>query len=281
MLHPQPDEPRDEAAPEEARSLRRAPAAELSAAPAPDLDPSWRAGRKLAEARRQRGWSLDDVAERIRVRRDYLAALEDMNVKILPGKAYTLAFLRSYAKELGIDERAIVEQFQDESALTRNDAVKQIRTPTSKPRNQRPWMGAAVVLVAAAMFVGWRAWEISQPQEEPVVATAPANGAAAPGDSGVLVERRVVEVRAVTEAWIETRGPDGTVFLSRTLQAGDVYRPDPSPGWTLHARDGGAFELFVDGVPAGPLGTAGMPVLGRSIDDIQPMTQAQLSRPRS
>jgi hypothetical protein len=91
----------------------------------------------------------------------------------------------------------------------------------------------------------------------------------------------VVEIRATAEAWLEARGPDGTVFLSRTLQPGDVYRPDASPGWTLHARDGGAFELFVDGASAGLLGTPGMPVLGRAIDDIQPLAQAGLTRPRS
>jgi hypothetical protein len=71
------------------------------------------------------------------------------------------------------------------------------------------------------------------------------------------------------------------VFLDRTLQAGDVYRPDPSPGWTLHARDGSAFELYVNGMPAGPLGAAGMPVLGRQIDEIEPLAQAELTPPRS
>ena len=281
MLHPAPNEPQGEPEEAQARVHRRAAEPVLSAGPAPDLDPTWRAGRKLAEARRQRGWTLDEVADRIRVRREFLAALEDMNVKLLPGKAYTLAFLRSYAKELGVDEKAIVEQFQDESALTRDEAVKHMRMPTSKPRKQRPWMGAVIVLMAAAGFVAWRAWESSQtPEQDQASVTAPGSGAVRP-DAPTVTERRVVEVRAVAEGWLETRGPDGTVFLSRTLQAGDVYRPDSSPGWTLHARDGAAFELYVDGVPAGPLGTAGMPVLGRQIDEIQPMTQAQLQRPRS
>jgi hypothetical protein len=37
----------------------------------------------------------------------------------------------------------------------------------------------------------------------------------------------------------------------------------------------------VNGAPAGPLGPAGMPVLGRAIDEIQPDAQAGLVRPRS
>lgn len=278
MLEPQPNEPQSE--PDvEARAQRQT----RPAAPPPELDPAWRAGRKLSEARRQRGWSIEEVADRIRVRKEFLEALEDMNVKLLPGKAYALAFLRSYARELGMDEKAILDQFQDESALTREDASKQIRNPTSKPRRQRPWTLAAAVVVIAALFVGWRAYEANNaPGEE--VAAAPAAVNTDPGLPMATqgpVTRHVVEVRANAEAWLEARGPDGTVFLSRTLQPGDVYRPDASPGWTLHARDGGAFDLFVDGASAGPLGTAGMPVLGRSIDEIRPLTQAQLQSPRS
>lgn len=249
---------------------------------APAFDPAWRAGRKLAEARIQRGWSLDDVAERIRVRREFLEALEDMNVKLLPGKAYALAFLRSYARELGIDEKAIVDQFQDESALTRQDAHRQIRSPASKPHRERPWLMAAAVVLVAAGFMGWRALQAGGgdvASEAPVAAAASA--AIAPAAASPVAQARVVEVRALGEAWIEARGPDGTVFLSRTLRPGDVYRPDASPGWTLHARDGGMFELYVNGAYGGLLGSAGMPVLGRPIDGVRPLTQAEMATPRS
>ncbi len=281
MLQPVPTDPPTEPTSVDARAQRQRPAS-----PPPELDPAWRAGRKLSEARRQRGWSLEEVADRIRVRREFLEALEEMNIKLLPGKAYALAFLRSYARELGIDERAIVDQFQDESALTREDAHKQIRNPSSKPRRARPWMPAAGLVLVAAAFVGWRFVAVNgaeDVQREPAVAASGASngGAVTPASTAAPAEHRVVEIRALTEAWLETRGPDGTVFLSRTLQPGDVYRPDPSPGWTLHARDGGAFQLFVNGADAGLLGDAGRPVLGRQIDGIQPITQAQLTPPRS
>lgn len=282
MLQPAPNEPQGESATVDARAQRQ----QRAAAPPLELDAAWRAGRKLSEARRQRGWTLDEVAERIRVRKEFLEALEEMNVKLLPGKAYALAFLRSYARELGIDEKAIVDQFQDESALTREDAQRQIRNPTSKPRRERPWMFAAGVVIVVTALVGGRALYVNSRQD---VAEAPAAvaGTATPGPAtpaataSTASERRVVEIRALTPAWLEARGPDGTVFMSETLQPGDVYRPDASPGWTLHARDGGAFELYVNGATAGLLGTAGMPVLGRSIDGIEPLTQAQLTPPRS
>ena len=270
MLQPPPSEPPMPADGNGARAQRLKPDA-----PALALDPAWRAGRKLTEARKQLGLSLEEVAERIRVRREFLEALEAMNVKLLPGKAYALAFLRSYARALGMDERAIVDQFQDECALTREDAQKQIRNPISKPNRERPWLAAAALGALALGFVGWRALQSgSQPAPAPVE-SAQGGGRAGPGVQPVApVAGRVIEVRALAQAWLEARGPDGTVFLSRTLEPGDVYRPDASPGWTLHARDGGAFELYVNGAAAGSLGTAGMPVLGRSIDGIQPITHA-------
>jgi cytoskeleton protein RodZ len=248
-----------------------------------DFEPGMRAGAKLAEARRQLGLSLQEIADRIRVRREFLEALEAMNIKLLPGKAYALAFLRSYARALGLDEKAIVEQFQDESALSREDAQKQIRNPSSKPRPHRPWVGAALVLAAAVGFVGWQALTKRDPapaQTAEILAPPMLAGAASTPVSA-HAEARVVEIRALAQGWLEARGPDGTVFLSRTLEPGDVYRPDPSPGWTLHARDGGAFEMFVNGTSAGLLGPVGQPVLGRPIDGIVPMAQAELPSPRS
>lgn len=246
------------------------------------LDPSLKAGEKLEEARRQLGLSLEEVSERIRVRREFLEALEAMNIKVLPGKAYALAFLRSYAKALGLDVAAIVEQFQDECALSREDAHQQIRAPESRPHPERPWLAAAALVLIAAGFVGYRAMQ----QHDSVISAESDGAALAPAASEdwaagapLGVQERRIEIRALEEAWLEARGPDGTVFLSRTLAPGDIYRPDPSPGWTLHARDGGAFEIYVGGAYGGLLGEAGKPVLGRQMDEIQPIAHAEALRP--
>jgi cytoskeleton protein RodZ len=264
MLQPSPSEPVPVDETPVAQPQRAEP-------PALDIDPEWRAGKKLAEARRQLGISLQEASDKIRVRSEFLAALEAMNIKLLPGKAYALAYLKSYAQLLGLDPVAIVEQFQAESALTREDAQSQIRAPVSRPHPERPWLAALAIVVVAAGFVAWRAFasaEQDHPADAAQSAQAPTTRLAAAPAAEAGAPRRDVEIRALTEAWLEARGPDGTVFLSRTLQPGDVYRPDPSPGWKLHAHDGAAFEVLVDGVVVGPLGEAGKPVLGKPIDEI-------------
>jgi len=237
------------------------------------LDPNLRAGEKLAAARAHLGLSLEQVSDRLRVRRDYLDALETMNLKVLPGRAYTLAYLRSYAQHLGLDPASIVAQFQRESALAREDVKSQLRNPESKPRRERPWMAALLIASVAAAFVGWRAFtDTAQdprvlPVEEARAPEAPVE-AVTPEPVGPTISRIVVELRATKPAWLEVRGPDGTIFFTRELGVGEGYRPDVGAGWTIHAKDGGAFELFVDGVSRGPLGDEGSPVLGRRVDAI-------------
>jgi len=276
----------------DAQAATRAAAAEAQLG----LDPSLRGGEKLTRAREHLGLTLEHVADRLRVRRDYLVALETMNMKVLPGRAYGLAYLRSYAAHLGLDPAAIVAQFQNESALTREDVNPQLRNPESKPRRERPWLAAVVIALAAAGFLGWRAYEdlssdprlirphgapaLVAPQEE--ASEAPATPATANAEPAAPVAPRVVvELRALQTAWLEVRGPDGTIFFTREMKAGEGYRPDVGAGWTIHAKDGGAFELFVDGTTRGTLGDVGSPVLGRRVDAIalQPV-RAPSTKPR-
>src|SRR5262245_9150737 len=118
------------------------------------LDPALKAGQKLEAAREQLGLTLDQVASRTRVRREFLEALEEMNAKLLPGKAYTLPYLRSYVRELGLEKTDIVEQFQREVALSREDVLPQVRDPQSRPRSTRPWLASAAIGLIAAGLVG-------------------------------------------------------------------------------------------------------------------------------
>lgn len=239
-----------------------------------------RAGQRLAQARMDLGWSIEQAAERIKVRPEFVAALEAMNIKLLPGKAYAIAYLRSYAAVLGLPVDEVVNQFRRESALTREDATPQIHNPMSKPARERPWLAALALGIVAAGFIGWRA--ITDTAEKDTQ-TAAADGAqiAAPaqparpvapeadpsGEPFGLAAQRV-EVRALVDAKIDVRAPNGTVFFEGILPAGRSIRPDAGAGWTMHALDGGAFEVFLNGQSVGALGAAGAPVLGRRVDAI-------------
>jgi cytoskeleton protein RodZ len=74
-------------------------------------------GATLVEAREKRKLSLPDAQKELRVRERYLAALEAEQWDVLPGEAYTRAFLRSYAEFLGLDGTLYVDEYNERIAV--------------------------------------------------------------------------------------------------------------------------------------------------------------------
>lgn len=58
---------------------------------------------KLKEAREAAGYSIDYVAEKLNIRKQYLLALEEGNYDIMPGKVYTEGYKKMYYEFLGIN----------------------------------------------------------------------------------------------------------------------------------------------------------------------------------
>ena len=71
-----------------------------------------RVGADLRAARHRLGWELPEVAAGLRIRLPYLEALEDGRIVDLPGNAYALGFLRTYATALGLDPLRTVAAVQ-------------------------------------------------------------------------------------------------------------------------------------------------------------------------
>jgi cytoskeleton protein RodZ len=114
-----------------------------------------RAGADLREARERLGWSLQDVAAELRIRLPYLEALEDGRISQLPGNAYAVAFMRTYARALGLDDEEIVRRFKAEAAQVsrRTELVFPIPMP------QRGFPAGAMlllgILLAVGAYTGW------------------------------------------------------------------------------------------------------------------------------
>jgi cytoskeleton protein RodZ len=73
-------------------------------------------GATLVEAREKRKLSLADAQKELRIRERYLTALEAEEWDVLPGEAYTRAFLRSYAEYLGLDGTLYVDEYNERVA---------------------------------------------------------------------------------------------------------------------------------------------------------------------
>lgn len=84
-------------------------------APAPSAPSGQVIGSLLRETRERLGHSLPAVATALRIRQPYLQAIELGRYHELPGSAYAVGFVRSYADYLGLDGNEIVRRFKQES----------------------------------------------------------------------------------------------------------------------------------------------------------------------
>ena len=71
-----------------------------------------RIGETLREARERKNLTLKDAEEATKIRLKYLQDLENENFENLPGRAYAIGFLKTYAKYLQIEDQALVEEFK-------------------------------------------------------------------------------------------------------------------------------------------------------------------------
>ena len=107
-----------------------------------------RAGADLRAARERLGFSLDDVAYTLRIRTPHLEALEEGRISLLPGNAYALAFVRTYATALGLDPEEMVRRFKAEAA----EFNRRTNLVFPVPMPERSLPGGAVVLLGLVLF---------------------------------------------------------------------------------------------------------------------------------
>ncbi|MDY7559231.1 helix-turn-helix domain-containing protein [Pseudomonas sp. 10B1] len=68
-------------------------------------------GETLRQGRESKNWSLPDVASRLNLTVAFLGNVETGDFEKLPGHTFARGYIRAYAKLLGLDQTALVQQF--------------------------------------------------------------------------------------------------------------------------------------------------------------------------
>jgi cytoskeleton protein RodZ len=120
-------------------------------------------GSVLAAARLRAGLTLNDVAARTRVARPLLESLEAENWDALPAPVYVRGFIKLYAREVGLDARAVLRLLESQTEA-RVEAEVQAETEADAADRRATWdsirwraaysMAIAIVVVVtlAALF---------------------------------------------------------------------------------------------------------------------------------
>jgi cytoskeleton protein RodZ len=246
-----------------------------------------RVGEELREARIALGVSVEDAATQLRINKRYLQALEEGRIKDLPGAAYAVGFVRSYATALGLDADDAVRRFRDMSgtAVTKSGDLV---FPEPVPRRGIPTGVLAALGLALAMggYIAWYQWsgrgervvdavpplpprleraaDATTPRETPTapVAEPPAPApapVAAPPPPRIDPDKPRVVIRAKGESWVQIRdNAANRVITDRVLRAGETIEIPNRPGFVLTTGRAESLDILLDGREVDPFGGPGV-----------------------
>jgi cytoskeleton protein RodZ len=177
-----------------------------------DLDsPLETVGQDLRAARQRRGDDLATVSKALKIRKDHLEALEEDRIENLPGRAYAVGFVRTYADYLGLDAGQTVERFKSQIAGRTDDATPTITVIDEDEHRKLP-QGWKIIAAVVLLLFAYGAYHLLVPAADkmlsPPVAPVPAQYAPKPAVAKKAPPKPVIQSSSTQPA---TATPSPTV----------------------------------------------------------------------
>ena len=232
-------------------------------------------GAELKIARERAGFSLPELAARTRIPQRSLRAIEENDFAAVPPGIFVRSFIRSYAREVGVDPVEAIEKYRSmtEPVIEHDDAPasevvhEQIPSRSLAPDFSESRPGWGYALIAAALLIGLISVNryASQNQSEAVAADTNTTSAA---DAGAAVPVATsgggiqVQIRAQGPCWVRAV-VDGQVVIARLMQPGETETLTGQRDITVRVGDPAALSYSINGRSGQPLGAANQPVTVR------------------
>lgn len=112
-------------------------------------------GMELRAMRLQRGESVAQISQVLRIRKDLVEAIEHSRLDLLPGQAYAVGFVRSYADYLRLDTADVVRRYKAELAAIEPQGSFSIPVPEEEQRFNFVSIGIILLCLAGAVAGAW------------------------------------------------------------------------------------------------------------------------------
>jgi len=175
-----------------------------------------RAVIELRHERERRGWTLDDVADRTRIPRRYLEALEDGNHDVLPPGPFLRGYLRQYLEFLGQDPDAPTDDASAEGNVEGEDS--HFDEDSDYPSPIPPRSEVPLIRLVVTGFVITLVIVLSLQLGERLITPSPVAVASNAGGTASIGPLQKVRIHAGEDVSIQVTS-DGEVAFTGTLPA--------------------------------------------------------------
>ncbi|MHA1539008.1 MAG: helix-turn-helix domain-containing protein [Alphaproteobacteria bacterium] len=144
--------------------------------PAPEKEKK-NIGLIMRETRLEKNFSIADVVESLRIRKNYINAIEDGRFEDLPGMAYAIGFIRSYSDFLELDTKEMIASFKSDMQTTDTNKIQTTALPSTITEDRFPIkiiMGAATILLLISLILWYTLGGNDTKTEDPIEPFTPA-----------------------------------------------------------------------------------------------------------
>ena len=224
------------------------------------------AGEALRAAREAKGLSLEHVSAETRIPVRHLETIEGDHYEELPSRTYAIGFTRNYAKAVGLDEEAIVQQVREEMGATgvRYAALGHDMEPGDPAKLPSSGLvlfgGFAALLLVVGVIAFASTWFgagegpaplVAQVEEEPSAQEAQASvvpaeesAAAAP----LSEDGQVVFTALEDGVWVRFYEASGERLFEAQMETGDTFElPASATEPRINTGRPDAFSITIDG----------------------------------
>lgn len=196
-------------------------------------------GERLAEARAALKLELEDIAERSRIPLRHLQAIEASNYEALPASTYSIGFVKTFARMVGLDGNEIAGAFREERGEMLGRREEYLPFEPADPSRVPPSLlviialGTAVVLLIA--YLVWRGSSHGEERQQLAAGTLPtASAPATPGAARRVAQpaKPALPAPAATDkvvltasdaVWVKISEKDGPTLYMGELKPGQTY----------------------------------------------------------